>query len=659
MFRFNKYSLSFLIICAILTIQSCKKKEEHIIIKEKVSGVAQKGPFIIGTAVTMSELNSSLDQTGKVFTTQIINDNGIFEINNVSLTSSFVEFSATGFYFDEVHGGLSQSPLYLTAISDITNKSTVNVNILTHLEKYRVIYLVKHNKTFAEAKNIAQSEILSIFGFVSGNTEDSESLDMTVNSENNAILIAISVILQWGGGVPELTELLTKIANDIKEDGKLDDESINTRLREAARELSKTSDYPIRTYLENRYQELGIVAEIPDFEKYLESFLSFSGFKPTIKIKPASNIVGSSVTLNGSVAPNSLSTTIRFEYGLTSNYGNSINATPTSVSGFDTIDVKSDVSGLSPATTYHFRIVAVNSMSTVYSNDSIFITAGGSPLILKQYTSDIKLNTIKLLGSVNPDYMPTLTTFEYGTSESYGQSIVCKQGPVNGGRDTIVTADISGLSENTTYHFRTKATNALGTVLGDDITFSTCDKIYDIEGNMYKTLLIGSQYWMVENLKTTKLNDGSSLINDLNGGVPGYSWYNNDVSNKNIYGALYNYYTLNTAKICPTGWHVPSMAESGILINFFGGEKYAGDKLKESGLWPIGTIATNESSFSALPGGIYDGSFSGLGYGASFWTSSSMSGYMYINFTSFSLAYISEIYWKHKYAGLSIRCVKD
>jgi uncharacterized protein (TIGR02145 family) len=359
------------------------------------------------------------------------------------------------------------------------------------------------------------------------------------------------------------------------------------------------------------------------------------------------------------VSANSINTNITFEYGLTSNYGNSIISTPSSVSGYEETDVKSVISSLSPATTYHFRIVAVNSMSTVYSNDSIFITAGGAPSVLKQYSSNIQLNTATLTGSVNPDYLPTLTNFEYGTSESYGQTIVCKQGSVNGGRDTIVTADISGLSENTTYHFRTKATNVLGTVFGDDITFNTCDKIYDIEGNMYKTLQIGSQYWMGENLKTTKLNDGSAVINNMDGGVPGYCWYNNDVSNKNIYGALYNWYTLNTAKICPTGWHVPTMAESDILINNFGGEYLAGDKLKKPGVWPSRSKDTNESSFSALPGGIYNGSFSGLGSEGSWWTSSSVPGYMYIHATSGSLVYLSEIWYRNKYTGLSIRCIKD
>lgn len=144
------------------------------------------------------------------------------------------------------------------------------------------------------------------------------------------------------------------------------------------------------------------------------------------------------------------------------------------------------------------------------------------------------------------------------------------------------------------------------------ITGSETRSILYIDGDVYRTDTIGSQVWMVENLKTTKYNDGSSIPNvtdnttwnGLNTGA--YCWYNSDISNKKPYGALYNWYTLNTGKLAPYGWHVPTDVEWESLIDHLGGESVAGGKLKESGTthWQTPNIgATNESGFTAVPGG--------------------------------------------------------
>jgi hypothetical protein len=130
---------------------------------KKVSGHVQKGPFILGTAITLSELNSSLEQTGKNFNSQISDNSGSFEISNINLTSNYIELQANGYYFDEVKGEISPSQLSLQALADITNASTVNVNLLIHLEKQRVLFLVKQGKSFDEAKQTAQTDILSFF----------------------------------------------------------------------------------------------------------------------------------------------------------------------------------------------------------------------------------------------------------------------------------------------------------------------------------------------------------------------------------------------------------------------------------------------------------------------------------------------------------------
>lgn len=139
------------------------------------------------------------------------------------------------------------------------------------------------------------------------------------------------------------------------------------------------------------------------------------------------------------------------------------------------------------------------------------------------------------------------------------------------------------------------------------------DAIKDGDGNVYTSISIGTQTWLVENLKTTQYTDGSSvpLVSDdiawQDLTEPGRCWYdNNEESNKNPYGALYNWYAVNTGKLCPVGWHVPSDEEWTALITFLGGEEEASGKLRETGTthWQSPNIeATNSSGFTALPGG--------------------------------------------------------
>lgn len=136
--------------------------------------------------------------------------------------------------------------------------------------------------------------------------------------------------------------------------------------------------------------------------------------------------------------------------------------------------------------------------------------------------------------------------------------------------------------------------------------------VTDIQGNIYKTIIIGEQEWMGENLKATKFNNGTDIPNvtDMTDWVristPAYAWYNNDISNKETYGALYNWYTVNAGNLCPDGWRVPTDADWIILTDFLGENSVAGGKLKATGnkYWNTqNKDATNESSFSALPGG--------------------------------------------------------
>ncbi len=157
------------------------------------------------------------------------------------------------------------------------------------------------------------------------------------------------------------------------------------------------------------------------------------------------------------------------------------------------------------------------------------------------------------------------------------------------------------------------------------------ETVFDIDGNVYHTVTIGTQVWMIENLKTTKYNDGTIIPLETdqaawyNLNAPGYCWYNNDENaNKDVYGALYNWHALNTGKLCPVGWHVPSDEEWTILIDYLGDEQVAGGKMKESGTthWASpNTGATNSSGFTGLPAGFRGASGFIIGMAALFWCS--------------------------------------
>ena len=158
------------------------------------------------------------------------------------------------------------------------------------------------------------------------------------------------------------------------------------------------------------------------------------------------------------------------------------------------------------------------------------------------------------------------------------------------------------------------------------------DPLVDIEGNVYKTVWIGKQLWMAENLKSTKYNDGTPVpLNQdafssysYSSLYPGYCYYNNDANNKNIYGALYQWGVVEKQKVCPVGWSVPSDYDFYTLTGYLGKDDFLAEKLKDSLTWKKSEYfkATNWSLFSALPGGYRGEDFSGLSINTGFWSSS-------------------------------------
>lgn len=194
--------------------------------------------------------------------------------------------------------------------------------------------------------------------------------------------------------------------------------------------------------------------------------------------------------------------------------------------------------------------------------------------------------------------------------------------------------------------------------------------IYDVDKNNYHKVNIGSQIWLTENLKTTKLNDKTNIpevIDNLswyNIFKPGYTWYEKNIDNKNIYGALYKWETVKSGKLCPCGWHVPSNAEWSDLIEYLGGHEIAGRKLKEDGTinWYYpNSESDNSSGFTARPGGMFNADWNNpfiyKGIKSFFW-SSTKKGDNYSLLLDYNElnATLSTVYG---YNGFSVRCIKD
>ncbi len=292
----NLTTLYFVMI--LFLVVSCEKKEDipedvpETYLKENINGLVQKGPFINGTSITVSELTEDLAQTGKIFLTEISDNTGSFELKQLELSSQFVALRANGFYFNEVLNETSAAQLTLNALSDLSVKSNVNINILSSLEKNRVEHLIANGSDFQQAKKQAQSEILKIFEIEKSDVPESEELNISKDGEDNAILLAVSLILQGYGTTSELSELLANISSEIKEDGTISDQ-LGTNLINNAKAIKLNQ---IRNNLESRYEALGTNATIPDFEFYVNNFIENTDFDFTNIIEyPENGAYGSNI----------------------------------------------------------------------------------------------------------------------------------------------------------------------------------------------------------------------------------------------------------------------------------------------------------------------------------------------------------------------------
>jgi uncharacterized protein (TIGR02145 family) len=240
------------------------------------------------------------------------------------------------------------------------------------------------------------------------------------------------------------------------------------------------------------------------------------------------------------------------------------------------------------------------------------------------------------------------------------------------------SSSMTGLQKGSVYYVSAYATNSVGTAYGEPVIFST--QIDDIEGNKYNTAPIGTQIWMAENLKSTMYNDNTQIQNVTANAAwttittPAYCWaQNNEATYKPLYGAIYNWYAVETGKLCPTGWHVPTDADFsameislGMTAAHAGATEWRGTdqgkQLKSAIGWNAGENGSNTSGFTALPSGYRaysTGISEGIGLITYFWSANEQDAAiaLYRRLDGNNDGVYRGATFKR--AGKSVRCVKD
>lgn len=245
--------------------------EEIVTIENKtISGVSQKGPFVEGASVTVQELEGkTLAQTGRSYEGKIKGDRGEFSVDVINLESQFALLKANGFYLNEVTGKESESQVTLYAFTDLSNRSQVNVNLLTHLEHERSLYLLKNNDlTVKKAKEQAENEILASFG-IQGDFGNSEDMNIFGTGDGSAALLAISTLMQSDLKEGAFSKRLADYASDIEADGVWDNGKVQTAIADWA---AKTSLKGGLASIRKNIEDWELSDKVPAFEKYVNNF---------------------------------------------------------------------------------------------------------------------------------------------------------------------------------------------------------------------------------------------------------------------------------------------------------------------------------------------------------------------------------------------------
>ncbi|WP_085537321.1 RagB/SusD family nutrient uptake outer membrane protein [Massilibacteroides vaginae] len=251
---------------------SCDKDESKDIVrpvsKENIQGKTEKGPFVTGSKVTLYELDAQLRQTGKnIFTTETTDDIGSFTFDSkMELSSQFVEVEINGYFFNEYKNSLSDSQIKLNAITDVSGRNKINVNILTHLEYKRIKKLVAGGVNFSNAKKQAKTELLKSFR-INEEFQNPEDISFFDGTNASTALLAISAILLEGKKESEFSQFISMISNNFSENGTIDNKELIDEIKYSSNNVNQTD---VKNNLVKYYKEKGHTLNIGELWKYID-----------------------------------------------------------------------------------------------------------------------------------------------------------------------------------------------------------------------------------------------------------------------------------------------------------------------------------------------------------------------------------------------------
>ena len=721
-----------------------------------VAGTAQKGPFVKGSAVTVQGIDcKTMELKDELYEGAVKSDKGDFAVDSVTLSASCALFEVTGKYRSELTGEQSAGEIALHALTDLKDRESVNINVLTELEYERVMHLVnEEGKTFADAKALAEKEVLAAFS-IAGDFDNSEDLTIFENGDGNAALLAVSVLMLAETDDAGLAKRIEKFADSFAETGEWNDDKTKATIEKW--QVAATTDGTLDSIRKN-IESWGYADVVPAFEKYVEVFgndvvPASSGNHPSsssstegrgssssrvdpylnpnvdygemtdsrdgkvYKTLKIGNQVWMAENLNyeadGSRCYND-SAEYCAKYGRLYPWGVAMDSMGTwSTNG------KGCGMGSTCSPTYPVRGVCPSGwhLPTKAEWETLFAEVGGSSVagnVLKDSSSwdydadgtdDFGFSALPA-GSHRYDvhyegfgkgaYFLTSTEYSENSSYSvlldyrdeahfysyykfYGNSVRCVMDDDGSVPESSSSSAVSSSSSSwvpwteadsgSTFVFDLSIPKEA--YLNPDIQYGTLVDSRDAQ--TYKTVQIGDQVWMAENLNYA--SEGSACFNDtasyceLFGRL--YYW-NTAMDSAGTWsdhgkGCGYNKTctpTYPVRGICPEGWHLPSAEEFNKLIDAVGGLDSASRKLMS----PVGWYdhfmtaqfhADNSTGFSAIASGgkTTESGFWGLGRGTGFFSSTEFNVY---NARNMSL-YPSEpaVGTTAKKGMESVRCVKD
>ena len=737
-----------------------------------VAGLAQKGPFVKGSAVTVQGIDcKTMKFSDEVFEGKVKSDKGDFAFDDVTLSSTCAVFEATGKYRSEITGKESAGEITLHALTDLKDRKNVNINLLTELEYERVMYLVtEKGKTFADAKEQAEKEVLAAFG-IAGDFDNSEDLTIYESGDGNAALLAVSVLMHAETDVAGLGKRVEKFADSFAETGKWKDSDTKKAILEWA--VEATANGKLDSIRKN-VEAWNDGDKVAAFEKFIEAYadgdsiiLSSSSFRSSSST-PVGDLLSSSAKAGSEydATANTLkdlrdgqvyktvkignqvwmAENLNFEtdssfcyndsveycakYGRLYTWTAAMNACPDgwrlpsetdfvnlvkavggekeagtklkSTSGWNDDDGESgngtDAFGFSalPAgagnaghygdmnhTTDFWGSTECGTENSPEPGDGcayeMYLDYRDADVYMPSYAAKDLVLSVRCVkgnaaGASSSSTEPALSSA--GEIEDLSGSSSSSDNTTSSCAEVESSSSATSSSASDLVSSGEESSSSVGefdwsipkeAYLNPDISYGEITDARD--GQVYKTVKIGNQTWMAENLNYADSVKTPSLL--------GHSWcHDNDPKKCKVAGRLYDWAAAidteklyddgdgidcgigaycvvpdNTQGICPDGWHLPKSAEWKTLLSVAKTEK-----LKSQKGWLDDEAGTDSVGFSAVAFGYRTrGRDRDLGEDAYFWGATDgdeMSAYSYRMSSRGVEA-------EYKHSGFSIRCVKN